>query len=123
MVKRRLQRAGFQVCLPDPTLAAERKRAERLRDAELLSQGNASPGQVQRKNSFFDGRAKRFQISRLWITVASTMESDGRKAILLAYEPHCRHLYSSFKNPSAVRIFIPRNSRSGSRCFLSPDTM
>ena len=61
-VKRRLQRAGFEVRLSDPTLAAERKRAGRVRDAELLSQGNASPGQVQRRNSFFGGRAKRFRI-------------------------------------------------------------
>jgi hypothetical protein len=57
-----LQRAGFEVRLSDPALAAERKRAGRVRDSELLSQGKASPGQVQRKNSFFGGRAKRFRI-------------------------------------------------------------
>ena len=61
-VKRRLERAGFEVSLSDPALAVERKRVGRRRDAKLISQSIASPGQVQRKNSFFAGRAKRFRI-------------------------------------------------------------
>jgi hypothetical protein len=61
-VKRRLERVGFEVRLSNPTLAARRKRAVRRRDVELISQGIASPKQIQRKNSFFGGRAKRFRI-------------------------------------------------------------
>ena len=61
-VKRRLERAGFKVSLPDPALALERKKAGRLRDLELLAQGKASPAQLQSANSIFGGRAKRFQI-------------------------------------------------------------
>ena len=61
-VKRRLERAGFKVSLPDPALAMERKKAGRLRDLHLLAQGKASPGQHQSANSLFGGRAKHFQI-------------------------------------------------------------
>jgi hypothetical protein len=61
-VKRRLERAGFKVSLPDPTLAMQRKKAGRLRDLQLLAQGKASPEQLQSTNSLLGGRAKRFQI-------------------------------------------------------------
>ncbi len=61
-VKRRLEQAGFKVSLPDPALAAERKKAGRRRDLQLLAQGKASPERLQRSNSIFGGRAKRFQI-------------------------------------------------------------
>ena len=61
-VKRRLERAGFKVSLPDPALATERKRAGRLRDLKLLAQGKASPDHLQSANSIFGGRAKRFRI-------------------------------------------------------------
>jgi hypothetical protein len=52
----------LKVSLPDPALAAERKKAGRLRDLQLLAQGKASPEQLQHTNSLFSGRAKRFQI-------------------------------------------------------------
>jgi hypothetical protein len=61
-VKRRLERAGFNVSLPDPALATERKKAGRRRDLQLLAQGKARPAQLQRANSLFGGRAKCFQI-------------------------------------------------------------
>jgi len=61
-VRGRLQRAGFKVSLPDPALALERKKADRHRDLQLLARGEASRDQLQRTNSLFGGRAKRFQI-------------------------------------------------------------
>jgi hypothetical protein len=61
-VKRRLERAGFKVSLPDPALAVGRKKAERLRDLQLLAQGKVSPEQLQNANSLLGGRARRFQI-------------------------------------------------------------
>jgi hypothetical protein len=61
-MKRRLERAGFQVTLPDPALALERKKAGRRRDLELLAHGKATPERLQKANSLFGGRAKRFQI-------------------------------------------------------------
>ncbi len=61
-VKRRLERAGFQVSLINPALALQRKKAGRLRDIELLTKGIATPDEIQRKNSIFEGRAKDFQI-------------------------------------------------------------
>jgi hypothetical protein len=61
-VKRRLERAGFKVSLPDPALAVGRKRAGRLRDLQLLARGQATPEELQSANSLFGGRAKRFQI-------------------------------------------------------------
>jgi hypothetical protein len=61
-VKRRLERAGFKVSLPDPALATERKKAGRRRDLQLLAQGKARPEQLQHANSVFGGGAKRFQI-------------------------------------------------------------
>ena len=61
-VKRRLERAGFKVSLPDPALALERKRAGRRLDLQLLARGKASRDRLQRTNSLFGGRAKRFQI-------------------------------------------------------------
>jgi hypothetical protein len=61
-VKRRLEQAGFEVRLANPTLAVERKRVSRRRDAGLISRGIASSQQLQRKNSLFAGRAKRFRI-------------------------------------------------------------
>ena len=61
-VKRRLEQAGFKVRLSNPALAGERKRAGRLRDVRLLAQGKTSPDELQRSNSLFGGRAKRFRI-------------------------------------------------------------
>jgi hypothetical protein len=61
-VKRRLERAGFKVTLPDPTQAMERKKAGRIRDLQLLAEGKASPEQLQRKNSLFGSRSRQFQI-------------------------------------------------------------
>ena len=60
--KRRLEGAGFVVRLVDPRRADERKRASRRRDAKLIARGNARPAEIQRKNSFFGGRANRFRI-------------------------------------------------------------
>jgi len=61
-VKRRLERAGFKVSLPDPALALDRKKAGRLSDHQLLAQGKASPAQLQSANSIYGGRARGFQI-------------------------------------------------------------
>jgi hypothetical protein len=61
-MKGRLERAGFKVSLPDPALALERKKAGRRRDLQLSAQGEVSRDQLQRTNSLFGGRAKRFQI-------------------------------------------------------------
>jgi hypothetical protein len=61
-VKRRLERAGYTVSIPDPALAMKKKRAGRLRDLGLLARGKASPEEIQNKNSLFRGRAKRFRI-------------------------------------------------------------
>ncbi|MGO8927620.1 MAG: hypothetical protein ACLQU3_12100 [Limisphaerales bacterium] len=61
-MKGRLERAGFKVSLSDPALALERKKADRHRDLQLLARGKASRDQLQRTNSLFGGRAKRFQI-------------------------------------------------------------
>jgi hypothetical protein len=61
-MKGRLERAGFKVSLPDPALALERKKAGRRRDLQLLAQGKTTRDQLQRTNSLFGGRAKRFQI-------------------------------------------------------------
>jgi hypothetical protein len=61
-VKRRLERAGFKVSLPDPALAVGRKKAGRLRDLQLLARGNSTPEQLQSGNSLFGGRARSFQI-------------------------------------------------------------
>jgi hypothetical protein len=61
-MKRRLERAGFKVSLPDPALALERKKAGRHRDRQLLARGKISANQLQRTNSLFGGQAKRFQI-------------------------------------------------------------
>lgn len=61
-VRRRLEQAGFKVSMADPALAPARKRASRRRDDELISRNLANSQQVQRKNSFFAGRAKRFRI-------------------------------------------------------------
>ena len=58
----RLKRIGFKVKLLDPAQALERKSAGRRQDLELIATGKATPTQVQRKNSFFGGRAKRFRI-------------------------------------------------------------
>jgi len=61
-VKKRLERAGYKVRLVDPSLAMERKKTERLQDAELLATGRATPDQIQTKNSLFRGRQKQFRI-------------------------------------------------------------
>ncbi len=61
-MKGRLERAGFKVNLPDPVLALERKKAGRRRDLRLLARGKATPERLQKTNSLFGGRAKRFQI-------------------------------------------------------------
>ena len=61
-VKRRLERAGFKVTLLDPALALDRKKTGRLRDLEVLAHKKATPEQIQRRNSLFGGRAKRFRI-------------------------------------------------------------
>lgn len=61
-VKRRLERAGFRVTLLDPRLSLQRKKAGRRRDLNLLARGIATPDQLQRRNSLFGGRAKRFRI-------------------------------------------------------------
>jgi hypothetical protein len=61
-MKGRLERAGFKVSLPDPAIALNRKKAGRRRDLQLLARGKASRDQLQRTNSVFGGRAKRFQI-------------------------------------------------------------
>jgi len=61
-VKRRSERVGFNVSLPDPALATERKKAGRRRDLQPLARGKASPEQLQRVNSVFGGRARCFQI-------------------------------------------------------------
>jgi len=61
-VKRRLERAGLKVRLADPALAAERKRAGRLRDVRWMAQGKISPDEIQRRNSLFGGCVKRFRI-------------------------------------------------------------
>ena len=61
-MKARLERAGFKVSLPDPALALERKKAGRRQDLQLLARGKASRDQLQRTNSLFGGRARRFQI-------------------------------------------------------------
>ena len=60
-VKRRLEEAGYKVRLLDPAFALERKMAGRLRDSELLALGR-SPKRIQRMNSLFGSRAKRFRI-------------------------------------------------------------
>jgi hypothetical protein len=61
-MKRRLERAGFKVSLPDPGRAIERKKAGRRRDQQLLARGKAHADQLQRTNSLFGGHARRFQI-------------------------------------------------------------
>jgi len=61
-LKRRLERAGFRVSLSAPALALERKKAGRRRDLQLLARGKATAEQLQKANSLFGGRAKRFQI-------------------------------------------------------------
>ena len=61
-MKGRLERAGFKVSLPNAALAMERKKAGRRRDLQLLAQGKTTRDQLQRTNSLFGGRAKRFQI-------------------------------------------------------------
>jgi hypothetical protein len=52
----------FKVSLLDPALALKRKKAARRQDLQILARGEASRDQLQRANSFFGGRAKRFQI-------------------------------------------------------------
>jgi hypothetical protein len=61
-MKGRLERAGFKVSSADPALALERKKAARRQDLQILARGEASQDQLQRANSLFGGRAKRFQI-------------------------------------------------------------
>jgi hypothetical protein len=61
-MKGRLERAGFRVSVVDPALAVERKKAGRRRDQGLLAKGKTSRDQLQRANSLFGGRAKRFRI-------------------------------------------------------------
>ena len=61
-MKGRLERAGFKVSSADPALALERKKAARRQDLQILARGKVSRDQLQRANSLFGGRAKRFQI-------------------------------------------------------------
>jgi hypothetical protein len=61
-MKGRLERAGFKVRSADPAQALERKKAARRRDLQVLARGEVSRNQLQRANSLFGGRAKRFQI-------------------------------------------------------------
>ena len=61
-VKRRLERAGFKVRFGDPARAIARKKAARRRDLQLLAAGQATPDEIQKKNSFFGGRQKKFRI-------------------------------------------------------------
>ena len=61
-MKGRLERAGFKVGSADPALALERKKAAQRQDLQRLARGEVSRDQLQRANSLFGGRAKRFQI-------------------------------------------------------------
>jgi hypothetical protein len=61
-VQRRFERAGFKVTLGDAAQAIERKKAARRKDSELLASGQATAEQLQRKNSVFGGRQKKFRI-------------------------------------------------------------
>ena len=61
-MKGQLERAGFKDSLPDPALALERKKDGRRRDLQLLAQGKTTRDQLQRTNSLFGRRAKRFRI-------------------------------------------------------------
>ena len=61
-VKRKLKAAGFTVTVVPTAMGIAAKKASRKRDLELIATGRATSSRIQRRNSFFRGRAKQFRI-------------------------------------------------------------
>lgn len=61
-VKQKLAEAGFKVRRLDSAKALKLKAVSRERDRKLIASGKATPLQIQRQNSVFGCRARRFKI-------------------------------------------------------------